>query len=99
MTNDFQMFPVSGKMGYTVDYSAELSGGTTVSAVAWTITGQGGSPIAPALTGQSNNYAEAQSTIYVTGVQHGARHVLQAVATLTNGEQIPKDVALIGFDG
>jgi hypothetical protein len=99
MADDFQFLPTQGVLNYTVDYSADLAGGATLTAVAWSITPQSGSPLTPSVSGQSNNYAEAQSTITVQGGLHGSSYVLQAIGTTSAGEQIPKDISLLAFNG
>lgn len=93
------MLPVDGKLAYTADFSAELTGGATLSAVVWSIAPQSGSPLAPALSGQTDNLSEAQSTIIVSGGLHGRLYVLQAIGTTSAGEEIPKDIAVLAFNG
>lgn len=99
MATDFQVLPVDGVMSYTVDYSDELTGGATLTAVAWTIVPQSGSPLTPALSNQTDNLSEAQSTITVSGGAHNRLYVLQAVGTTSTGEQIPKDISLLALNG
>ena len=104
MTTDFQLLPVDGNLAYTADFSAELAGGATLAGVAWSI-----SPVevvtasptvmSPTLGTQSDNLAEAQSTIKVSRGVHGRLYVLQAVGTTSTGEVIPKDVAVVCMNG
>lgn len=97
--NDYQMIPVEGEMLYTVDYTAELPTGVTLTAVAWTISPQTGSPLAPTLGSQSNDYANAKSSIKVSSLTHAQTYVLQSKGTLSNGEVIPKDISLVALNG
>ena len=102
MGSDLQAFAVGGSLRYTADFSDVLpstSPQTVVSSVAWTITPQTGSPLNPRLSDQTDALASAESTIQVTGCEHGKYYTLQAVATTSGGEEIPKDVRVIGFDG
>lgn len=97
--NDLQMFPVGSALAYTADFSAELpNGGVTVSSVAWSVE-PAESPEVVTASGQSDDLANARSTISVSGVPHGATYILQAKATLSNGEQVAKDITLRGFNG
>jgi len=91
--NDSQILPVQGEMLYTADFSDSLTDTVSLSAVAWSIS--------PAITlsNQANDYPSARSTIKVSGCTHGTQYVLQALGTLTSGEVIPKDSALIGGKG
>lgn len=91
--NDYQVLPVQGDLAYTVDFTDVLPAAVTLSSVAWTISPQ------ITLASQSNDYANALSTIKVSGATHAVQYVLQALGTLSNGEVVPKDVALLGFNG
>lgn len=99
MATDFQLLPVQGVMSYTFDWSEELTGGATLASVAWSITPQTGSPLAPSVADQSDNLSEAQSTITVANGVHGKVYVLQAIGTTSTGEEIPKDVGLVCVNG
>jgi hypothetical protein len=99
MLNDEQMFPAEGELTYTFDFTDSLPTDVTVIGVAFTISPQSGSPLSPSVSGQVDDLASNRSTIRVSGVQHGATHVLQGKGTLSNGEIIPKDVILRGFNG
>lgn len=91
--NDFQILPVEAGLLYTADFSDSLAATITVSACVWTITPSIG------LTNQADDFGNARSTIKVSGAAHGVVYNLQAKATLSNGEIVPKDVALMGFNG
>ena len=91
--NDFQFLPVEAGLLYTADFSDALSGTVTVSACTWSIT--------PSITLGSpvDDFGNARSSVKVSGAVHGTVYNLQAKATLSNGEIVPKDIALIGFNG
>lgn len=91
--NDFQLLPVEAGLAYTADFSEELPASVTLASVVWSIT--------PSITlaGQVDSLGTAQSTIRVSGASHGVTYNLQAKATLSNGEIVVKDIALIGFNG
>lgn len=97
--NDLQMFPVGSTLAYTADFSAELpNSGVTVSSVAWSVE-PAESPEVVTIADQADDLENARSTIYVSGVPHAATYILQAVATLSNGEVVAKDITLRGFNG
>lgn len=91
-----QLLPAEAKYAYTADFTEQLPNVTvTVSSVVWSITPSDGMTIG----GQSDDLANARSTIFVSGQSHGATLVLQAKATLSNTEIIVKDIPLRGFNG
>lgn len=91
--NDFQYIPVEGSLFYTFEFADQLPAGVDISNVSFSIT--------PSITldAQSNDFGNDQSSIKVSGAEHGVRYNLQAKALLTNDEYIVKDVCLIGFNG
>jgi hypothetical protein len=91
--NGLQLIPVEGNFAYTIDYSADVAEGVTVSSIVWSVS--------PSLTlaGQVDALGSARSTIRVSGAEHGTCYLLQAIATLSSGEVIPKDITLRGFNG
>lgn len=91
--NDHQIIPVQGELAYTVDFTDVIPATVTLSSVAWTIS--------PSITlaNQANDYANGKCTIKVSGAVHGMPYMLQALGTLSNGEVIPKDIALMGWNG
>jgi hypothetical protein len=93
--NDYQVLPVGGELIYTPDFSADVPAGSAVTAIAFTVEPAG----SLALAGQSNDYAEGQASIRVSGSAHGGRYTLKATATLDNGEVIPKFIAIVGVNG
>ena len=97
--NDYQLIPVEASLIYTADFSDVLVQGVVVTACEWSISPVSGSPAAPTLAAQSDDFANKQSSIRVSGATHGGRYVLQAKATLNNGEVVVKDIALVGFNG
>ena len=99
MLNDDQLFPAEGELTYTFDFTDSLPTDVTVNGVVFSISPQSGSPLSPSIGNQVDDFAENKSTIEVSGIAHGAVHVLQGKATLSNGELIVKDVVLRGFNG
>ena len=97
--NDDQMFPAEGELSYVFDFTDALVEGVTLVSTSFSISPQSGSPLLPSLSGQVDDLPNSRSGIRVKGVQHGATHVLQGKGTLSNGEIIPKDVILRGFNG
>ena len=94
--NDFQMLPVSAKLAYTFDFSGALSASSPLPTVTdITVTGSNGITISD----QSNDYASYQATVLLSGATHGSMYLVQATATMSNGEQIPKDLTVIGSNG
>jgi hypothetical protein len=91
--NDFQMLPVEAGLFYTFIFTDDLPDGVTVTNCTFTIT--------PSITlsNQSDNFGSDASTIKVSGAEHGVNYNLQAKATLSNGETVPKDIVLVGFNG
>lgn len=98
---DVQVFAVGGSLRYTVDFTDAMpstSPETTLSSVAWTITPQAGSPLAPVVSDQADSLTINQSTIQVTGCLHGEHYVLQAIGTTSGGELLPKDIRIVGLN-
>lgn len=91
--NDYQVIPVEAGLLYTADFTDSLPATVTVVTCVWSI-----SP-SIALTSQADDFGNARSSIKVSGAVHGVVYNLQAKATLSNGEIVPKDVALLGFNG
>lgn len=91
--NDFQVIPVTGKLLFTVDFTDQVPTGVTVTQVIWSAV--------PALTlnGQSNDLANKKSSIRAELPSHGVTYQVKAVATLENGEEVPKFWTGIGFNG
>lgn len=97
--NDYQLISTESSLIYTADFSDVLAGSVLVTDCAWTIGPVSGSPAAPTLSSQTDDFANARSSIRVSGAVHGAHYILQAKATLSNGEVVVKDIALLGFNG
>jgi hypothetical protein len=93
--NDAQVLPVGGHLFYTPDFSADIPAGAAITGIAFTVEPSGGL----ALSGQSNDYGSGQASIRASGATHGVSYVLKATATLDNGEVIPKNISVIGFNG
>lgn len=91
--NDYQVLPVESALLYTADFTDSLSSGVALTACVWTIT--------PSLTlsNQADDLINALSSIRVSGASHGVTYNLQAKGTLSNGETVTKDIALMGFNG
>ena len=99
--NDYLILPVGGSLRYPVDFTEDLpsaSPAITITSVTFSIT-QYGSPLAPVLSDQTDEFTLNKSTIQVTGGVHGKKYVLQARATTTGNETLVKDAVLMGFEG
>jgi len=91
--NDIQLLPVGGDLFYTPNFAAEVPSSASVTGIAFSAT--------PSLTlqDQTNDLANSQASIRVSGAAHGVHYVLKAVATLDNNETLPKSISLVGFNG
>lgn len=93
--NDFQLLPVGAELAYTLNFAAEVPAAAAIDAIAFTVE-----PVDTiTLEGQTNDLANSQATIRVSGASHGQRYILKGAATLNNGETLTKAVALIGYNG
>lgn len=93
--NDFQMFQIGGELAYTFDFTDALpstSPLTTVSSIALTAHPE------LSLGTPSADYANARVTVIVSGASHAQEYWVQAIATLSNTEKVPKDLILLGFN-
>lgn len=93
--NDFQLLPVGAELRYTPDFAADVPVGVTVTSIAFSVAPS------PSLTlsSQANDLANARASIAVKGAAHGTHYVLQAVAALSNGEDLVKSISILGFNG
>lgn len=95
MSNDHQLLPVGGTLAYTWDFSEEIPDTSPLT----TITGI----VVSADTGisvgsQTDDLPNGRTTVLLSGAAHARVYVAQALATLSNGEVIPKDATFQGFD-
>ena len=94
--NAFQLLPVQGKLAYTFDFSDVIpstSPLTTVSSI--TVTADSAVTVGT----QTDVLASYKTTVIFSGLSHAGQYLAQAIAVLSNGEEIPKDLTLIGFNG
>jgi hypothetical protein len=96
--NDYQFFPVGSTLRYTADFSDAIPAGRSLTSVSWGVTPQTGSPLAPSLSSQLDDLGSYQSSILVTGCAHGGTYVLQATGSLSDGQTVTKDIALVGLN-
>jgi hypothetical protein len=99
--NDYLILPVEGSLRYTFDFTDDLpsaSPAITITAVTFSIN-QSGSPLAPVLGTQTDEFSLNKATIQVSGGVHGKKYVLQALATTTGNETLVKDAVLMGLEG
>ena len=94
--NDFQLLPVGGKLAYTFDFSDALPASSPIpTASSFTITADSAVTVGTK-TDDSANY---RTTVLLSGLTHAGQYLVQCLCTLSNGEEIPKDLTLIGFNG
>lgn len=98
MANDHQMLPVEGELAFTFDYSDVLPGTSPATTVTSIAISAGESPALVTIGTQTDDLANARTTVILSGIAHGQVGVVQALATLSNGEVIPKDITLVGFN-
>lgn len=93
--NDFAVLPVEGELRWVFDFTAQITGATTLSSVAYsTDPAVGGLTLAS----QSDDLANKKSSILVKGAEHGRTYTVQAIGTTSAGEKIPKDLTIQGFN-
>lgn len=90
--NDLHLLPVEGEIAYTFDFSDVVIAPATVTAIVIT---------AGDLTAfnQTDDLANKKTTVGLKGAVHGVTYNVQARATLSNGEKVPKDATFVGFNG
>lgn len=76
---------------HTFDFSAEVPATVTVTSVTF-------SGVGLTLDNQSNDLGNYRATIRVSGASHGVTYQLRAVATLSNGETVPAEATVRGWD-
>lgn len=99
MINDHQHFPVGSTLRYTADFTDAIPANQTLSSVAWSITPQSGSPLSPTASDQIDDLVNNKSSIEVVGCAHAGTYVLQAAGTLSDGQVVYKDAALVALNG
>lgn len=94
MANDLQATAVGGKLLFTFDWTPEISGSVTLTAVAYTL------PTGISMVGsQSDDLANKKSSVNLQGFAHGLTQYVKAAGTLSTGEVIPKTLAVRGING
>lgn len=90
--NDYQVIPVDSELAYTFDFSDVVIAPATVTEIIVTAGG---------LTAfnQTDDLANKKTTVGLKGAVHGETYNVQARATLSNGEKLPKDATFVGFNG
>lgn len=91
--SDLQVLAVGGKVAFTVDFTAEVPAGVTVSNIAFSIP----SPLASFAI--SPDLVNKKSTVGLQGAVHGATYQVRATAALSSGEDIVKNITVRGFNG
>lgn len=91
--SDLFLIPVDGELAYTFDFSDVVIAPTTVTAIAVS------APSPLTAFGQTDDLANKKTVVGLKGAAHGQRYVVQALATLSNGEKVPKDATFLGFNG
>ena len=84
----------SDKQLVTFDWSTFMSASSPVPTLSSVTHTTGESPEALTLTGEATDTAIGQSQVYVAGGTHGCTYVLNATATLSNGEIINRHVTI-----
>ena len=80
----------SDKFLVTFDWSTWLASGSPAPTLVSVTHSTGESPEALTLTGEAVDTSIGQSQVYVSGGEHGSTYVVNAYATLSNGELIEK---------
>ena len=94
--SDYQLLPVGGKLAYTFDFTDALPASSPLPTVSsFTITADAAVTVGT----QTDDSANYRTTILLSGLTHAGQYLAQCVCNLSNGEQIPKDLTLIGFNG
>lgn len=76
---------------HTFDFSDQVPATVTVSGVSFTGVGL-------TLDNQSNDLPNNRATIRVSGAEHGKTYQLRGIATLSNGETVPDEATIRGWD-
>jgi hypothetical protein len=76
----------------TIDWSAELGTGVTLSSVTHTVP----SPLSK--NAESTDVANNRSSVKLSGVVHGGLYAMEGQATLSNGETVNRQVMLRGWN-
>jgi hypothetical protein len=76
---------------YRFDFSAQVPATVTVSGVSFTGVGL-------TLDNQSNDLSNNRATIRVSGAEHSRNYQLRGMATLSNGETVPDEATIRGWD-
>lgn len=91
---------VGSELFHTFDWSDQIpatSPLTTISSVDYTFPSLSPTEIAEGVS--SDNFPSYLSTVEVTGILHGRTYMIRALATLSNGEVIVKNLIIRGFNG
>jgi hypothetical protein len=78
---------------FEMDWSDALGTGVTLSSVAHSV------PTGLTLVSEATDTTEGTSAVRVTGTSHGQTYLIQAAATLSNGEVINRQFPLRSFNG
>lgn len=91
--SDLQAFHVGGKLLYTFDWSAEIPGAATMSAIDYVL------PTGVTQFADADDLVNFRGTGGFEGFAHGQTYQIVAKATLSNSEVIPKTLTVRGFNG
>lgn len=91
--NDLQAVAIGGKLRFTFGWSGELPEGHSLTAIDYLL------PAPLASFADVDDLPNKQGTIGIEGALHGATYLVRAVATLSNQEQIAKNLTVRGFNG
>jgi hypothetical protein len=93
MSADLQALAVAGQLLYTFDWAAEVPAAVTIISVAYVLP----SPLTQFAS--SEDFGNKKSTIGLQGALHGETYQVRATATLSNTEQVVKNLSVRGFNG
>jgi len=88
---DLYLLPVGGDLYWTFDFTDEISAPGTLVSV--TITS------ALTLEDQSDDVGNKQSSVRITGAQHGITYTVTAVGLTSTGEDVVKSITIRGWAG
>lgn len=92
MTTPIVLLDPSDNALITIDWTDVLSGSVTLSSVTHTVP----SPLSKGT--ESTNTGTGQSQVRVSGAVHGAMYMIEAQATLSNGDVINRQFPVRGWN-
>lgn len=91
--SDLQALLVAGELLYTFDWTDVVPAGVAITAVDYVVP----SPLVQ--FADADDFVNKRSTIGLRSSVHGQTCQVRAVATLNNGDKVPKNLTVRGFNG